>query len=142
MNRWVEKEVQLSDGTILPKDCRIMVVGRFMDPTIYPDPEKFDAERFLHMREKPGQENSWQFVATSPEHMLFGHGQHACPGRFFASNEIKILLCHLLLKYDWRFPEGVEQELFMRRDSVDVVHPALKIQLRRRREEINLDIEN
>ena len=119
-----------------------MVAGRFLDPTIYPEPLKFDMERFLHMRSQPGQENTWQFVTTSPEHMLFGHGEHACPGRFFASNEIKIALCHLLLKYDWRFPEGLEQKLFMTHDSAEMVEPQIKMQVRRRREEMNLDLEN
>jgi cytochrome P450 len=27
-------------------------------------------------------------------------GKHACPGRFFAGNEIKAMLAHLLLNYD------------------------------------------
>lgn len=35
--------------------------------------------------------------------MTFGHGRYACPGRFFASNESKIILATLLLKYDIRF---------------------------------------
>jgi cytochrome P450 len=34
--------------------------------------------------------------------MGFGHGRSACPGRFFASNVLKITLCHLLLNYDFR----------------------------------------
>lgn len=29
-----------------------------------------------------------------------GHGRHACPGRFFASAEIKIILIGLLQNYD------------------------------------------
>jgi cytochrome P450 len=32
----------------------------------------------------------------------FGLGKHACPGRQFAINEIKIALHYLLLKYDIR----------------------------------------
>jgi cytochrome P450 len=35
----------------------------------------------------------------------FGHGNHACPGRFFASNEIKIVLIELLRNWDFRFLE-------------------------------------
>ena len=58
------------------------------------------------MRENDGQEHVAQLVSTSPDHLGFGHGKHACPGRFFASNEAKIILIHLLLKYDWRLPEG------------------------------------
>ncbi|CAI2163292.1 20710_t:CDS:2 [Funneliformis geosporum] len=34
--------------------------------------------------------------------LTFGFGKHACPGRFFAVNEIKIALHYLLLKYDIR----------------------------------------
>jgi cytochrome P450 len=35
-------------------------------------------------------------------------GKHACPGRFFAGNELKAMMAHLLLKYDIRAEvEGV-----------------------------------
>jgi cytochrome P450 len=27
-------------------------------------------------------------------------GRHACPGRFFAGNELKMMLVHVLLTYD------------------------------------------
>ncbi|KAF7536103.1 hypothetical protein G7054_g4850 [Neopestalotiopsis clavispora] len=82
MGRLVETEIQLSDGTILPRDCRIMVAGNYMDPEIYPSPDEFDAARFLKMRQRDGEKNKWQFVTTSPAHTLFGHGQHACPVAF------------------------------------------------------------
>ncbi|ETS84447.1 hypothetical protein PFICI_02472 [Pestalotiopsis fici W106-1] len=103
MNRYVEQQVTLSDGTVLPKGSRLMIAANFMDPEVYDEPEKFDAERFVKKRQESGQENSWQLATTTPEYTLFGHGQHACPGRFFAINELKVLLCHLLLKYEWRF---------------------------------------
>ncbi|EQB57238.1 hypothetical protein CGLO_02656 [Colletotrichum gloeosporioides Cg-14] len=63
--------------------------------------DNFVGHQFLRMRELPGQENNWQFVSTIPEFLSFGHGKHACPGRFFASNDIKIAPIHLLMKYDW-----------------------------------------
>ncbi|KAI1656624.1 cytochrome P450 [Daldinia decipiens] len=139
MNRYVEKDLELSDGTVLPEGSRIVVASNFMDPTIYPEPEKFDAARFLKMRQQPGQENSWQFVTTSPAHTLFGHGQHACPGRFFASNEVKIALCHLLLKYDWRFipEEGRPAPRVL--EGINAVDQKSRIQVRRRKAEIDLD---
>lgn len=40
--------------------------------------------------------------------MSFGFGRHACPGRFFAANEIKLILARMLLDYDIKMPEGVE----------------------------------
>ncbi|KAK3937466.1 Dihydromonacolin L monooxygenase [Diplogelasinospora grovesii] len=139
MNRYVEKDLKLSDGTAIPKGSRIFVCGNFMGPEIYPEPEKFDAARFLKLRQQPGQENSWQFVTTSPDHILFGHGQHACPGRFFASNEVKIALCHLLLKYDWRFVPGEGRPAPQAFESSIVVNPNAQVQVRRRLAEIDLD---
>lgn len=39
-------------------------------------------------------------VNTSPIFMGFSHGQHACPGRFFASAQLKIALACIALRYD------------------------------------------
>ncbi|KAH9907834.1 cytochrome P450 [Xylariomycetidae sp. FL2044] len=139
MQRYVEREFQLSDGTVVPKGARIMVASNFMDPAIYPEPEAFRADRFLRMRQQPGSEHSWQLVTTSPAHTLFGHGQHACPGRFFAANEVKIALCHLLLKYDWRFVPGRGRPAPRAFESVNGVDPASHVQARRRQPEIDLD---
>lgn len=62
--------------------------------------------RFLRQRKIPGKENSSRLVSTSENYLRFRHEKHACPGRFFAANEIKIALAHLLLEYEWRMPEG------------------------------------
>jgi cytochrome P450 len=40
--------------------------------------------------------------------MSFGFGRHACPGRFFAANEIKLILSRILLDYDIKMPDGVQ----------------------------------
>ncbi|KAI8634414.1 cytochrome P450 [Xylariaceae sp. FL1651] len=139
MNRYVEKDLTLSDGTNIPKGTRIAVLGNFMDPEIYPEPEKFDPARFLKKRHEPGQENSWQFVTTNAAHLNFGHGQHACPGRFFASNEIKIILCHFLMKYDWRFVPDEPEPKPRAFEGVNGVEANTRIQVRRRKPEIDID---
>jgi cytochrome P450 len=139
MNRYVEKPLTLSDGTTLPRGARIFVIGDFANAELYPEPERFDAARFAKKREEAGQENGWQFVTTSAAHTSFGHGEHACPGRFFASNEIKIILCHLLLKYDWRFDPDAplpEPRIF---ESGRTTKADTKIQARRRKPEIDID---
>jgi cytochrome P450 len=41
------------------------------------------------------------------ENLTWGYGQHACPGRFFAANEIKLMLARILMDYDLRLPEGM-----------------------------------
>ncbi|GME22686.1 Cytochrome p450 [Neofusicoccum parvum] len=138
MGRKVMTPVTLSDGTYLPKNSHVaMPTWTMKDELFYgPDAALFDGRRFLEKRSLPGNEHRWQFVTTSPEHLGFGHGKHACPGRFFASNEIKIATAHLLVKYDWKF-EG-EPPLKSLRDSEWVPDPTAKIWLRKREVEIQL----
>ena len=138
MHRAVTSSFQLSDGTVLPKGARIVVAPRHIDPDVYVDPLKFDPARYLREREKPGQNNAWQHVTTSAQHMGFGHGQHACPGRFFASNEIKIALAHLLLKYDWE-ADPAETSPNIEVEGRSSTNPRVRVLLRRREEELNLD---
>ncbi|KAH7013843.1 cytochrome P450 [Ilyonectria destructans] len=141
IHRYVDNDIKLSDGSTLRKGSRVMVsADPFMDPEVYPNPEKYDLYRFYNLRAQPGKENGYQYVTTSPQHLLFGHGTHACPGRFFASNEMKIALCHLLLKYDWKLRDGeTTRPLNLQADQGYLTNPAAKIQMRRRKEEIDLD---
>lgn len=78
-------------------------LDKMKDKEIFGDGSGYMPRRFLELRQKPGNENKWQFVTTGPEHLAFGHGKHSCPGRFFASNEIKVILIHLVVKYDWQW---------------------------------------
>ncbi|KAK7989928.1 Vacuolar calcium ion transporter [Apiospora arundinis] len=39
-------------------------------------------------------------INTSDHFMGFSHGSHACPGRFFAANQMKIALGHIALRYE------------------------------------------
>lgn len=68
--------------------------------------DKFDGFRYSKLRSVPGNENRHQFVTSSTESLNFGHGTHACPGRFFASNEIKIVFAEILLHWDVRLKGG------------------------------------
>ncbi|KAF6817571.1 cytochrome p450 [Colletotrichum plurivorum] len=113
MHRVASESLQLSDGTRIPKGAYSMVALDKMDDTaVFEDPSGFNPRRFLDMRQQPGQENKWQFVTTSPEHLSFGHGKHSCPGRFFASNEVKVILVYLIMKYDWKWAaDGRKAEL-------------------------------
>ncbi|KAJ5638388.1 hypothetical protein N7490_008267 [Penicillium lividum] len=138
MRRLVKQDITLSDGEFLPRGTMTLVLSQQMrDPSLYPNPDEFQPDRFLKMRQIPGKENQAQFVTTSPQHMGFSHGRHACPGRFFAGTETKILLCHLLLKYDFRLTDQSPS------DSVAfgfalIPNPGVKLDIRRRKEELDL----
>lgn len=95
--------ITLSDGTYLPAGTNIEVPAHTiqMDPSVYPNPDKFDGFRFYNMRQSSAEEaNRNQFVSVSMDSLNFGYGKHACPGRFFASNELKVILANVLLRYD------------------------------------------
>lgn len=102
MTRGVLKDFTFSDGTTVPAGSFVLVpmYAMYKDNDIFPNAEQFDAFRFSKLRAQEGQDNRHQFVTTSTTHINFGHGRSACPGRFFASNEIKLLLAHTLLNYD------------------------------------------
>ncbi|KAH8691177.1 cytochrome P450 [Talaromyces proteolyticus] len=139
MNRIASNDVQLSDGTRIPRGTTLFVSNdRMWDPTFHTDPETFDAYRFLKMRQVPGHETSAQLVSLSPNHLGFGLGKHACPGRFFASNEMKIALCHILIKYDFKLQDGCVPQIIKHGVSLSS-DPHIKIAIKRRQEEIFLD---
>jgi cytochrome P450 len=117
MNRRAEKAMVLSDGIAIPEGAHITVPTFHMrDPEIFgANPDQFDRHRFLRMRQRAGEENRWQFVSTNPEFLSFGHGNHACPGRFFASNEIKIAMVQLLPNYDWSATDAAPKSRFASR---------------------------
>lgn len=133
LNRLALKAIPLSDGTVIPKGAMVAVSAHInQDETIYPNPEQFDGYRFLRKRQEPGHEHKHQFVTTTRESYGFGHGVHACPGRFFAANESKILLIHLLLKYDWTLKNGSGRPRSFEMGSEIVTDPTVELLVRSR----------
>ncbi|OCK79495.1 cytochrome protein [Lepidopterella palustris CBS 459.81] len=134
VNRVAEETVTLSDGTVIPKGATLGVPTlRSVDPSVYQDPLKFDGHRFYNLSQQPGGATKYQFVSTSNDSIIFGHGKHACPGRFFASNEIKIILVHLLTKYELKFPEGTTDRPKPMEMGADLMpNPEMKILIRSR----------
>ncbi|KAF4999917.1 hypothetical protein FGRMN_2155 [Fusarium graminum] len=103
-------DITLPNGDIIKKGERIVCDTTHMwNSDYYKEATKFDAYRYVRAREasEHAQHAHPHLVSTSFDHMGFGHGNHACPGRFFAANELKIALCHMLLKYDWKLKDGV-----------------------------------
>ncbi|KAF1942789.1 cytochrome P450 [Clathrospora elynae] len=135
MQRTALTNITLSDGTIIPKDWRMAVEHRFRDPTLYPNADKFEPDRFLKLRDT--DRSKWNYVTGSPEHLGFGYGRHVCPGRFFACNEIKIAVIHMLLKYDWKFTD--EGRLPKRCSGTDwASDPRQRVMVKSRQAEIDL----
>ncbi|KAJ5042432.1 uncharacterized protein L3040_004981 [Drepanopeziza brunnea f. sp. 'multigermtubi'] len=140
MHRQATADVELPHGVKLHKGERMAISShRMWSASDYDDPEAFDGFRFVKRRQVPGYEQRCHLISTSHDHTAFGHGRHACPGRFFAANEIKIAMVHLLLKYDLRLDDVECGASWWERGTSMKMNPAAKICLRRRRAEIDLD---
>ncbi|RYO16536.1 hypothetical protein AA0113_g11550 [Alternaria arborescens] len=143
MRRKAKRTVVLPDGTIIPQGQQIAVDGYHMsDPAIHPNPDKFDIYRYYRVRDDPNPTKVSQahLLSTGPDNLSFSHGVQGCPGRFFAANEMKIALYHLLLKYDWELGEDCDLSskiLFGETEALDTGN-----QLRfRRRKGVEIDLE-
>lgn len=111
MKRYAEQAITLSDGTPIPKSTMLVLSMQNMwSPTTYPSPYTFQPHRFLTLRHNnnndPARAHAAEFTSATTEHMGFGFGRHACPGRFYAVAFVKMVLCHVLLKYDLRLVGG------------------------------------
>ncbi|KAJ1323892.1 cytochrome P450 monooxygenase 1 [Microdochium nivale] len=136
LERAALKDVTLPDGRVIPRGAHIMVDStQLWDSSVYPDADKFDARRFLRMRE--AGDKSCAFVQTSPDFLVFGAGRHICPGRFFASNELKLAMAHVLLKYDIQLAEGCSAEP-MSNGFFAVVNPMVQMRVQKRKGIVDL----
>lgn len=69
-------------------------------------------------------------VSLDDKFLSFGLGRNACPGRYFALHEIKLMLAHIVLNYDIEyFTQRPEQFKIM---WVQLPHDATYFRVRRR----------
>jgi cytochrome P450 len=106
------RAVVAKDGVVTPSGVRIprgatVVVPSYsvlQDGDVYPDAHEFKPFRFAEHRSNEKIEYvkraAKAFASTSTDYLAFGHGRNACPGRFFAASELKLMLAHLVLNYD------------------------------------------
>lgn len=131
--RRVLKPFTLSNGQQIPAGIIIEVpaYGISRDSEAFPDADKWDGLRFYRLRQSSGETSNNnnsepggtslsssaavaasaqnQFVSVSKNSLGFGYGRHACPGRFFASNEVKMILARLVLNYDIKLAGGATE---------------------------------
>ena len=103
--------IKLSDGTVLlPGDTIAMPSGPMtQDPFYYTNPPKFDGYRFYNARAKEQEgkgRSDNEYSEIEPGNLSWGHGRFSCPGRWYASLMIKLLLATLILEYDFEFSGG------------------------------------
>ncbi|KAH6915699.1 cytochrome P450 [Coprinopsis sp. MPI-PUGE-AT-0042] len=99
MNRVVMNDYTFGNGVTLPKGSTIAVdlTDMHMSPD-YDNAKEFDPWRFYKIQTETGKRSD--MTTTTSDFLAFGHGRHACPGRFFAAVEIKLMMAYLVLNYD------------------------------------------
>ncbi|MCJ1420845.1 hypothetical protein MMC32_007204 [Xylographa parallela] len=110
-------DLRTEDGVLLPKGAMVSMLAHpaQSDDAIYAEPLKFDPFRFSRMRERaadgsPAPEGDpaagLTFVSTGARFLPFGHGRHACPGRFLVDFELKMIVAYLVMQYDFAFVDA------------------------------------
>ncbi|KAF9235150.1 cytochrome P450 [Melanogaster broomeanus] len=133
MLRRAMKDFTFSDGTVIPKGTFLAFATQSMhlDNELYKNTNVFDPFRFSHTRDEEGEGVKCQFASTDPEYLAFGHGKHACPGRFFAATYLKTMLAHIVMSYDIQLEDSTRP----RSSGVDIAimaDPHAKVMFRKR----------
>ncbi|KAL2285409.1 hypothetical protein FJTKL_08094 [Diaporthe vaccinii] len=106
VHRSTSQTVTFKDGLAVPPDTEILFPTHeiYHDDEYYPDAATFDPERWPKMRRaSPTDHSKFQFSYISDTYITMGAGSHACPGRALASAEIKLILVHMLQRWDMRY---------------------------------------
>lgn len=138
--RIVKEPLILSDGLTLPTNTYVCVVHT---ASIGRESEPFDGFRYSKKRDGGGcgvegarssSSTRDQYSSTDRDHNTFGHGRYACPGRFIAAVEIKMVLAEMLLRYDVKFIGGEGRPKNMQFAELGFQDPRVRVFVRERRE--------
>lgn len=111
------------------------------DTEIYgSDAESFNPFRFYNRRKDAqvtgdnlkGARQAW--ATTSSDYLSFGAGLNSCPGRFFASGMLKVLMANILLRYDFEFQEKRPDNVWFGTNHIPPM--SSKMRIRRRQQEV------
>lgn len=110
-SRGLTREVVAPEGVTTPEGLYlrsgthlcIITGSRQRDFDVWEGADNFVPLRFVRPSDGPDE------FASKPRHAVhvtedflsFGYGQHACPGRFFAVQALKVIIGLLLIRYDF-----------------------------------------
>lgn len=103
------RPLTLKNGLHIPKATKMEIATAAIhsDETHFYDAQTFDGLRFYKMRQRYADEESkHQYISTGKSDLAWGYGRHACPGRFLADIEIKLVLTEFLMRFEVKNPVG------------------------------------
>lgn len=103
------RPITLSDGTLISPGAFTLAPANAVnfDEDIYRSAGTFDGLRFYKLRlSAEGEQNKHQLTPITKTQLQFGSGRHACPGRWFASHQIKMVLAKVIDRFELELKDG------------------------------------
>nr|QIW91879.1 P450-2 [Phialomyces arenicola] len=107
--------VTLEDGLHLPFGTRLSVAacGIHRDDAVWPDANTYNPARY-EMGADAATSGSTQGIVSAMSRgtesfLAFGLGKRACPGRFFVTEELKLLFAHMFAKYEIKVAKSAQK---------------------------------
>ncbi|KAM6918465.1 5-beta-cholestane-3-alpha,7-alpha-diol 12-alpha-hydroxylase-like [Xenentodon cancila] len=131
--------LKMADGReyFLRKGDRMSVfpyISVHLDPEVHPDPHSFKYDRFLN----PDGSKKTEFYKAGKKvkyyNMPWGAGVSMCPGRFFATNELKqfVFLMLAYFEFELKNPDEKIPEIDFRRWGFGSMQPVRDVEFRYR----------
>nr|J7FJH1.1 RecName: Full=Cytochrome P450 monooxygenase idtQ; AltName: Full=Indole-diterpene biosynthesis cluster protein Q [Claviceps paspali]AFO85417.1 P450 monooxygenase [Claviceps paspali] len=132
------QDFTFSNGLHIPKGSFIFTPNApiFQDERHYSNPKIFDGFRFAKMRDDPKLKLTCDLATVGEYSLNFGLGRHACPGRYLASDEVKLSLIHLLQNFDITVDPSELPLKRVRYGKFSLADMSAKVSLRRLRSEV------
>lgn len=121
LKRLFRKDYTFQDGTYVSEGTYVCMPIHAIENDVKhtANPEEFDGLRAFRARQtfqddskglqSKSNDSDLLFSTPTPTTLNFGYGKTACPGRFFASVVIKMVLVKMLTEYDFSFLAGKER---------------------------------
>ncbi|KAE8384257.1 cytochrome P450 [Aspergillus alliaceus] len=129
--------------------CAVHNLGVVHDPNVYEQPDTFKPFRFVGLRrdvssDDPNKDHVQRarltFPATGYDYLAFGNGRQACPGRFFAASELKLMLAYALMYYDLEIMDSRPRDRWI--GILRIPSSNAKLRVRRRKGSVQLSMNN
>lgn len=116
---------QKGHSYILPPGTKMSTISycTHTDEDLFPDPWKFDPERWLTKAESSGGSTVDEVNRRRRSLMAFGKGNRVCLGRYLANAELSLML-QVLARYDSKLYETDERDVEFQHDY-QISHPRL-----------------
>ncbi|CAI7637190.1 unnamed protein product [Penicillium glandicola] len=118
--RVVKKDFQFKNGLRIPKGTVLLTPNAAMlfDQEYVKNPHEFNGLRFYELAQSSKTPEIFKYTSTNPHYLQFGDGKHVCPGRFFAADELRLILAYLLFHFEIEIQGSLPKNFKIKRHNL------------------------